>query len=289
MAAPDLSLIPNIPRPNRVLLTSPEYFEVKYVINPHMAGNVGEVDQELACRQWDGLKAAYEQLGVDVTVLPGQPHVPDMVFCANQTLPFRRPDGSLGAVMSRMHAPQRRPEVPFYAEFFETIGYEVHGLDPDLPGDFEGMGDAIWHPGRFLLWGGYGHRTNRVVYDRLATKLDFQIIPLELVDPVFYHLDTCFCPLDEATVLIYLGAFTEEAVATIRRYFRAVIESPEDEARSMLSCNAHSPDGRHVIVQRGAAETNRLLRTHGFEPIEVDTDEFLKAGGSVFCMKLMYW
>ena len=30
-----------------------------------------------------------------------------------------------------------------------------------------------------------------------------------------------------------------------------------------------------------------LVRGMGLEPIELDTSEFLKSGGSVFCMKLM--
>ena len=32
-----------------------------------------------------------------------------------------------------------------------------------------------------------------------------------------------------------------------------------------------------------------MLREAGFEVVELDTDEYLKSGGSVFCMKLMYW
>jgi N-dimethylarginine dimethylaminohydrolase len=32
-----------------------------------------------------------------------------------------------------------------------------------------------------------------------------------------------------------------------------------------------------------------MLREAGFTPLELDTSEFIKAGGSVFCMKLMFW
>ena len=281
--------LPAIRRPGRVLLTSPDHFDVEYVINPHMAGNVGDVDPGRARAQWEALRDAYDRLGMEVEVLAGQPDLPDMVFCANQTLPYLTPGGERGAVMSRMHAAQRKPEVEHYARFFRGVGYEVHDLDPDLPGDFEGMGDALWHPGRYLLWGGYGYRTDRAVYERFADKLGFPIVALELTDPAFYHLDTCLCPLDEETALYYPGAFTDEGVAAIRRHFRRVLEAPEDEARELFACNAHSPDGRHVLIQRGCTTTNDLLRAAGFEPVELDTDEFLKSGGSVFCMKLMYW
>ena len=284
-----IDALPAIERPGRVLLTTPDHFRVEYVINPHMAGNVGDVDPARARAQWDALKAAYERLGMGVSVVAGVPDLPDMVFCANQTLPYLTPGGSRGAIMGRMHAPQRKPEVEHYARFFRGEGYEVQGLDPDLPGDFEGMGDALWHPGRYLLWGGYGYRTDRAVYDRFAEKLGFPIVALELTDPDFYHLDTCLCPLDEETALYFPGAFTDEGVETIRAHFRRVLEAPEDEARELFACNAHSPDGRHVLIQRGCTTTNGLLRAAGLGPVELDTDEFLKSGGSVFCMKLMYW
>ena len=285
----DLDALPAIPRPGRVLLTSPDHFAVDYVINPHMAGNVGAVDAGRARRQWEAVRDAYERLGIETVVMAGAPGLPDMVFCANQTLPYQTPGGERGVVLSRMHAAQRKPEVDHYARFFQGEGYEVHGLDEDLPGDFEGMGDALWHPGRYLLWGGYGYRTDRQVYDRLSSALGFPVLSLELTDPDFYHLDTCLCPLDEETALLYPGAFTAEGIRTVRSHFRRTIEAPEAEARELFACNAHSPDGEHVLIQRGCRETVGLLRAGGYTPVEIDTSEFLKSGGSVFCMKLMFW
>jgi N-dimethylarginine dimethylaminohydrolase len=44
-----------------------------------------------------------------------------------------------------------------------------------------------------------------------------------------------------------------------------------------------------VLIQRGCAVTNERLRAAGYEVRELDTDEFLKSGGSVFCMKLLMW
>ena len=290
-AAPSLSVdaLPAIPRPGRVLLTTPDHFEVAYVINPHMEGNVGDVDPGRARSQWEGLRDAYERLGLEVSVLGGAAGLPDMVFCANQTLPYQTPGGERGVVLSRMHAAQRKPEVGHYEAFFEGQGYEVHGLDPDLPGDFEGMGDALWHPGRYLLWGGYGYRTDRQVYDRFESALGFVVVPLKLEDPDFYHLDTCLCPLDEQTALIYPGAFDDEGTAALKAHFPRIIEAPEDEARRLFACNAHCPDGTHVLIQAGCTTTTRLLQAAGYDVVPVQTDEFLKSGGSVFCMKLMFW
>ncbi len=287
--SPALPDYPAMPRPTRVLMTTPDHFRIAYVINPHMEGHIGTVDRDRARAQWEALRAEYVRLGLDVAVVDGATGQPDMVFCANQTLPALAEDGSRVAVMSRMNAPERADEVPAYTRFFEADGYDVLQLDADLPGTFEGMGDAIWHPGRRLLWGGYGFRTDRAVYDRLARALGTDVLPLALHDPEFYHLDTCFCALDEQTVLIYPGAVQEDDLATIRAHFARVIEAPEDEARTLFACNAHSPDGQTVIIQRGCTVTNERLREAGYDVVEVDTDEYLKSGGSVFCMKLMFW
>lgn len=282
--------LPFLPRPNRVLLTTPTHFDVEYVINPHMSENVGTVNKEVAFQQWKALRAAYTALDVSPLVVNGQPGLPDMVFCANQTLPFYQPEQDRrGVVLSRMHAEQRRDEVPYFAEIFAEQEYAVEELPEDLDIDFEGMGDAIWHPGRFLLWGGYGFRTEPAAYEALSELLNVPILLLELQDPDYYHLDTCFCPLDSEHVLVAPAAFNEEGRALIEKGFDTVIEAPDEEARHQFACNAHSPDGKHVLIQEGCEGTVKRLQAEGFLPIELDTSEFLKAGGSVFCMKQMIW
>lgn len=290
-----LPALPEVRPPRRVLLTEPTHFQVEYVINPHMAGNIGGVDTAAARRQWDELLRTYADLGVETHTLPGRASLPDMVFCANQTLPVpaRRhsedPDGAAPSViLSRMHSEHRRREVDAYEAFFEGQGYLPRNLKYGH-GSFEGMGDAIWHPGRLLLWGGHGFRTDPQVYARLSDALDVKILMLPLGDPDFYHLDTCFSVLSEGSVLICPAAFDADGLALIRGLFERVIEAPEDESRRLFACNAHCPDGRHVIIQRGATRTHALLRAAGFEPVEVDTDQFMMAGGSVFCMKQMFW
>jgi N-dimethylarginine dimethylaminohydrolase len=285
-----LSELPSLPYPLRVLMASPEHFDVTYVINAHMKGNIGEVNTDRTKKDWHAIQIAYRQCGIIVDEIPGIAGLPDMVFCANQTLPFLSADGTQkGVILSKMFAPQRADEVHYFRQHFEKRGYAI--ISDLAAGDleFEGMGDALWHSGKRLLWGGYGFRTDKSVYDLISEKLDVPVILLDLEDPEFYHLDTCMCILDDDTVLIYPDAFTDEGQKLIRHFFPVVIEAPEIEARTLFACNAHCPDRKHVLIQRGCTQTNTLLRQHGFEVIELFTDEFLKSGGSVFCMKLMSW
>lgn len=277
-------------RPDRVLLTTPTYYDVEYVINPHMADHVGTVKQAAALQQWKALRATYQALDISLVTMDGEPGLPDMVFCANQTLPFYRPDTEeRGVILSRMHSAERADEVPHYADAFETAGYRVEALPFDEDLTFEGMGDALWHPGRFLLWGGYGFRTQPAAYEAIHRILDVPIILLKLQDPEYYHLDTCFCPLDADHVLIAPSAFDERGRALIDALFETVIEAPDDEARHQFACNAHCPDGTHVLIQEGCEQTIDRLQREGFRPVALDTSEFLKAGGSVFCLKQMIW
>ncbi len=285
----ELASLPRIPSPNNVLFTSPDHFDVAYVINPHMADHVGSIDSAVARTQWEALRNAYQNIGLNTHVLEGAAGYPDMVFCANQTLPFyRNGGGKPGVVLSNMHADQRKGEVDHLASFFDNKQYTVKSIAA-LDSDFEGMGDAIWHPDHKLLWGGYGFRTDIEVYNNIASLLDVKVLALELLDPDFYHLDTCFSVLDAKTVMIYPGAFTQEGLDLIHHFFDHVIECPEDESRELFACNAHCPDQRHVVIQKGCVATVEQLKAAGFVPVEVDTSEYIKSGGSVFCMKQMFW
>src|SRR5256885_6893295 len=45
-----------------------------------------------------------------------------------------------------------------FEAWFKARGYRIAKLK-DSSLHFEGAGDALWHPGRRLIWGGYGFRS----------------------------------------------------------------------------------------------------------------------------------
>ncbi|MFC7068926.1 dimethylarginine dimethylaminohydrolase family protein [Halobaculum lipolyticum] len=291
----DRTALPRRPDHATVLLVAPTYFDVRYRINPYMGG---VVDGARARSEWDRLRRAYERYAERVVVLDpdrygtpdpeesGRDHVaparlPDLVFAAN--LGLATADGD-GVVLARMATAERAAEPVHFARWCRAVGYDVH----ELPGEaaFEGTGDAIWHPGRRLLWGGYGVRTERAAYDEIAPLVDAPVVPLELADERFYHLDVCFAPLTEETVLIVPEAFDAAGRDRIDALFERVIEAPLSEATDGLACNCHCVDGRHVLLGAGNPETERRLRDAGFVPVPVSTAEFRKAGGSVRCLSL---
>ena len=281
-----------MPLPSKVVMLRPDFFEVGHAINPHMKdseGSFNQVDKQKALGQWDHLRQIYRELGFEPVIFNPLSACPDMVFCANQSLPYLSDKGEKRAILSRMASPIRRPEVESIAADLQNQDYQTELL-PIIDQDifFEGTGDALWVPGRRLLCGGYGFRTHESVYEDVSRLTNTSIVLFELKNPRFYHLDTCLSIINDRIVLACREAFTESDWEMLQRLFSDVIPVNLSEADSPgFSCNAHSPDGQHVIIQKGNRHTITALEQRGLQAIECDTSEFVKSGGSVFCMKLM--
>lgn len=289
-----LDSLPTLPPFDRVMLADPRDFDVEYAINPHMLDASGElqvVDRSSAREQWQALKNVLESCGAKVEVESALDGHPDFVFCANPGLPV--PGAATGGparwVPSRMASEQRQGEVARWAQVFGDRGWSVEPLQGPAE-RFEGTGDGLWHPRRRLLWGGVGTRTALSAWEELAERYELPIVVLELADPDLYHLDTCLAPLDERTCLWFPGAFTPEGQGLVRALFADPIEVNAEEAKRHFACNAFAPqgDGRVVVLQAGTTFAREELETRGFRVLEVETSEYLKSGGSVFCMKLAF-
>lgn len=286
-----LAELPRLAAPDRVLMADPRDFDVLYAINPHMRNARGElyrVDRKEAHAQWTALRDAFEQLGFAVHVIPPLAGHPDLVFCANQVLPL--PPGVGGAgwslLPSNMAHAERRGEVAHVAGALAQLGLPI---EPTITaGPFEGTGDGLWHPGRRLLWAGAGLRSSAAAWRQIAERYQVPVLVLTLRDPDFYHLDTCLALLDETTALWVPSAFDVESQELVRAVVERLITVDDREARARLACNACSPDGRHVLIQSGCTQTKLALEDAGYRVIELETGEFLKSGGSVFCMKLSF-
>ena len=51
------------------------------------------------------------------------------------------------------------------------------------------------------------------------------MIPVELIDPRYYHLDTCFCPLAPGEAIWYPPAFDDYGQLAIRTHVPNLIEA----------------------------------------------------------------
>jgi len=288
--------LPPSPRPRHVfLMCPPEYFTVAYIINPWMHGNLRLVDNVLAKQQWRALYDILTDRAVVRLVLP-QPGSPDMVFTANAGLVKGR-----HFVVSRFRYPERQYEEPYFADWFMDRGYEVSLMPRDVP--FEGAGDALFDragagTSTDVLWMAHGHRSisaaREVLYDRLgrgsplpgAGSGNIEAVTLKLVDTRFYHLDTCFCPLEGGYLLYYPPAFDEDSRATIEKRIPAARRIAIDEEDALaFACNAVNIEDA-VVVNRATPAFVQALAARGFEVLQTPLTEFMKAGGSAKCLTL---
>ncbi|MEO6694363.1 MAG: arginine deiminase-related protein [Ignavibacteria bacterium] len=272
--------------PLKILMCKPEYFEVNYSGNEFMKNNIDNVNIESVMKQWTELKLIYEDLGFEVNLIDPVKGLVDMVFTANQSLPFIDEKDNKKVILSIMKNDQRKEEVKYFKDFYEKNQYQVIELPSEVE-YFESMGDAVIDYERNILFGGYGYRTQQLAYDEISKYTNFKVVKLKLINPVLYHLDTCFSIFNKYTCVIAASAFGDEDQFTIRKHFENVIESDEEENLKFFVCNCHCPDGKNVIVQKGSVKFKGDIIKTGFNIIEVETGEFMKSGGSVFCMKLM--
>lgn len=261
----------------KVLMTDPSSFEVIDVKNPWMTNNLYKVNTRTAILQWESLKITLERLGVEVQIIDRIPYLEDMVFTANCGLVRKS-----GFVVSNMVHESRAKESSQYISFFATSGYLVYRLPTKYK--FEGQGDALWHPNKRVLFGGYGFRTDiRAYFEIQKIWPDVEIVPLKLVDESLYHLDTCFVPLDENSVMLYEDAFDEQSLKSIKDYFMDIITIGCNDALKFC-CNAVMVD-KTIVLNKGISDMLReTLQLKGFKVIEIDLSEFLKSGGSAACM-----
>lgn len=253
----------------------PDYFTVEYVINPWMDPGT-TIDPDKAQATYQAIKSTYESLGVTVTEIEPQPGLPDMTFAANY-----------GTIIGNQFIPanftyeERQAESVYARKFFKGLGFTITELDPALR--FEGQGDLLQAGETYFL--GYGPRTDRTAAEALSPILGQEIIPLALVDPLFYHLDTCCAPLGEGAVLIAPRAFTNEGLATIHSHFQTVIEV-EGPENATLPCNLVRFDRQVVVSKIHSSHLRQSLEGLGLVVHQVDTNEFQKSGASVKCLTL---
>lgn len=258
----------------RILMCPPDHYGIEYEINPWMSRSRGAAT-EVARSQWQALHDALCGLGVQVELMTPQPGLPDLVFTANAGLVFHSHFFS-----SRFRHEVRARETPHFDAWFAAHDYLVEHLPEGVY--FEGAGDALFC-GK-TLFAGYRTRSDARGHQYLGDRLKRQVLPLELVDKRFYHLDTCFCPLAPGEALYFPPAFDSYGQKVLQNNVASLHAVNEAEA-VRFGCNAVVV-GKTVIVNSGCPELVKSLEGRGYQTISIELDEFLKAGGSAKCLTL---
>ena len=262
----------------RILLCPPKFYNIRYEINPWMHIE-NQVFQNKAETAYQELKSLYEKLGVQVFEIEPQADLPDLVYTAN----CGEVCGDV-FIKANFKFPERRRETVVAEEYFtKNFNYKPFSLPENV--FFEGQGDLLHTSKNYFL--GWGKRTVPAAKNYLQQVLNKPIIDLELVDPYYYHLDTCFAPLSDTAVVINPSSFTAAGLAVIRDYFSEVIE-PGAADHAILACNLVKIDN-HIVVAKGISDHLRSqFEQKKFVIHEIDTEEFRKGGGSIKCLSFEF-
>ena len=262
--------------PATFLMCPPRLYDVNYVINPWMVGNVHASSQALAAVQWQRLYEAVSEIA-NVELIEPEPGSPDMVFTANAGLERN----GIVAISSFFHH-ERQGEEPHFRRWFRQAGYTIVDIPRNTP--FEGEGDALFSTDGHCLWAGHGLRTAASSHRALREAWGVFVSPLHLIDPRFYHLDTCFAPLEGGYVMYFPDAFDYLSLYRIEAFYppekRIIVR--EADAVS-FACNAISV-GRTIILNKISSKLSGDLEQLGFKVIQIELTEFLKAGGAAKCL-----
>ena len=259
----------------RFLMCPPEHYEIVYEINPWMSVQK-KADIALARRQWqDYYELLTSRLGASIELIDPVAGLPDMVFTANAGLV-----SGLKFVRSSFRHRERRGEEPYFEKWFRKKGYRIFAVDK--PFCFEGEGDALSMNGELFM--GYHFRSDLEALDIVSGHAGSPYTPLELALNHYYHLDTCFAPLDDRSALVFLDAFAPYSQLALIEMVPDLIRVPEEEARG-FACNAVVM-GKNIVIPEGCPGTREALEKRGFHVYALNFSEFIKAGGAAKCLVL---
>ncbi len=272
-----LSSLPRFDRPT-YLMCSPQWYDVDYVINPWMAGNLHRPSRDLAFAQWKELHTQLHRIA-DVRLIHGQPGSPDMVFVGHAALVQH----GIAALSSFAH-PQRQTEEPHLRRWLESAGFLLWETPRETA--FEGEGDVLFDATGDRLWAAHGVRTCLQSHRHVADAWHTGVTSLHLVDPRFYHLDTCFAPLSGGHALYFPGAFDKPSLAKIEAAYAPEMRIVVTESEAAhFACNVINI-GRDIIMGTTASNLATRLEMQGYNVTEVNLSEFIRGGGAAKALAL---
>lgn len=256
----------------------PDHFSIKYEINPWMHVE-NKVNPLKANEEFLNLKSIYQSLRVDVIEIPQDKDLPDMVYAAN----FGFPKNNF-FIKSNFKFNERKKESQLSQIYFEKLGFKIKGLPENIK--FEGQGDLLTNGKNYFF--GWGKRSDFSAKKYLSKFFDSKIIDFKLIDPFYYHLDTCFAPIGEKTAVINPDAFEEKDLDRINKLFPNVISVSKNDNK-IFACNLVVV-GKTIVIGKGISKKLKEdFKKSGYTTIETSTYEFIKGGGSVKCLTLEFY
>ena len=128
-----------------------------------------------------------EEAGARISLMEPVAGLPDLVFTANAAMIYRQQ-----AVLARFRHPERQGEEHLRRAL--AGGGRIRSA-ARRPATRFSRGPATPCSSGDTLFAGYRIRSDARGHQDVGGLIGCRVIPLELVDGRYYHLDTCLCPL----------------------------------------------------------------------------------------------
>ena len=262
----------------KLFMCLPRFYNVIHKnLNVHMKMQISVNFTKSQMQYWN-LTRILTNNGANIKFIEPQPGLVDMVFAANGALidPM-----SNTAIVSNFKANTRINESNYWKKFLYENYYKVETTNAK----FEGQGDSLFSHNNKTLWYGHGFRSEVEGADEIQCILPHvNVTSLKLIDERFYHLDTCFCVLNENTVMYYPDAFNQDSLLKIENGFTNLVKVNETDAQN-FACNAVVINDI-IVLHCASKDLKTELETLGFTVVENNMSEFLLSGGSAKCCVL---
>lgn len=243
---------------------------------------IGGVNTALALKQHLDFVSALSTAGARVIEVPFLHGEFDSVFAKDNAILLDR-DGDLVAMLARPLNDERASEQSSRKNALISQGFEIERVAEE---HLEG-GDVVILPKERKVFFGYGQRSSINAFYDLEKFTGFEVIPLELVDPYFFHLDTAlnFVEVGGRQVAVACkAAFSESSWRKLisDHAVGAVVEVSRDEALQ-FGLNWIEVNGT-VILGSHLPELARKLSKLNRRVVIAPLDQFQLAGGSAACL-----
>jgi len=265
---------------DEILVCNPRYFGINYEINSWM--NIKNIiNPHKANEQWFKFCDDLKQCGVKLQYIDPHPDFPDMVFTANAGLVNSK---LRSVILSNFKHEERKGEQAIFKRWFLDHGYSVTRLPENI--NFEGQGDALFLGDTLFL--GYGFRTDIESHRIIAEILEVDYVSCELIDPYFYHLDTCFTPTKDG-LLYFKEAFSKQSHdKMIDKFIDMGKNNSLLDIANVKEVHAHEFICNSVFLENSIVTPSKNISKYfdGCVKYLCDLSEFMKSGGAAKCLTL---
>jgi N-dimethylarginine dimethylaminohydrolase len=264
-----------------ILLVDPNNFQLETSINPWMNVDV-EVDPDKMKEQWINIKDELENLNCNVEVLPSQKNLPDMVFAANAGMVYKEV-----SVISSFRDKSRKGEEDHFYNWFKKTFPKVEKIKGSK-NFWEGQAcSVIWDTNAIFSISSRANEESAKQLIKIWSLEQYDYRLIELIDPFFYHLDVCFCLINDDTAMLCPMAFKQADYEWISSKFSNIINVTYDDALN-FSCNACVIENNILLNDNISSDLENKLKQFELNLIKINVSEFIKSGGGVKCLIFQY-